>query len=171
MDAKGAVSERKGMKGSLPIPRRGCLNRRCSVSIFNKMLSVSLWAFEQFILGKGSKRLVCKREREHYRMSRPSFILITEPTPEVLVAGSHLVAEMWDYWLFSTNAPFGPTPGWTRLPVQWILYDYTFSNLSHELTRTVRSSSKVSNPLFQPLILRLSGSQNQHLRCWFPWSN
>ena len=50
------------------------------------------------------------------------------------------------------NAPFGRTPGWTRLPVQLTLYDYTFSNLSHELTRTVRSSSKVSNPLFQPLI-------------------
>ena len=46
----------------------------------------------------------------------------------------------------------GSTPGWTRLPVQLILYDYTFSNLSHELTRTVRSSSKVSNPLFQSLI-------------------
>ena len=36
-----------------------------------------------------------------------------------------------------------------------VLYDHTFSNLSgmeRECARTVRSSSKVSNPTFQPLI-------------------
>ena len=65
------------------------------------------------------------------------------------------MAEMWDYILYSMNAPFGRTRvtrGWNR---DLVLYDHTFSNLSgmeRECARTVRSSSKVSNPTFQPLI-------------------
>ena len=53
------------------------------------------------------------------------------------------------------NAPFGRTRvtrGWNR---DLVLYDHTFSNLSgmeRECARTVRSSSKASNPTFQPLI-------------------
>ena len=64
------------------------------------------------------------------------------------------------------NAPFGRTRvtrGWNRDVVLYdrgwnrdlVLYDHTFSNLSgmeRECARTVRSSSKASNPTFQPLI-------------------
>ena len=44
---------------------------KCSLSLFEHLSSLflSLWAFEQFILGKGSKRMVCKREREHWFVS------------------------------------------------------------------------------------------------------
>ena len=65
------------------------------------------------------------------------------------------MAEMWDYILYSMSAPFGRTRvtrGWNR---DLVLYDHTFSNLSgmeRECARTVRSSSKASNPTFQPLI-------------------
>ena len=65
------------------------------------------------------------------------------------------MAEMWDYWLYSMNAPFGRTHvtrGWNR---DLVLYDHTFSNLSgmeRECARTMRSSSKVSNSTFQPLV-------------------
>ena len=76
------------------------------------------------------------------------------------------MAEMSVYWLYSMNAPFGRTRvtrGWNRDLVLYdrgwnpdlVLYDHTFSNLSgmeRECARTVRSSSKVSNPTFQPLI-------------------
>ena len=68
------------------------------------------------------------------------------------------MAEMSDYWLYSMNAPFGRTRvtrGWNR---DLVLYDHTFSNLSgmeRECARTVRSSSKASNPTFQPLKLVL----------------
>ena len=76
------------------------------------------------------------------------------------------MAEMSDYWLYSMNAPFGRTRvtrGWNRDLVLYdrgwnrdlVLYDHTFSNLSgmeRECARTVRSSSKASNPTFQPLI-------------------
>ena len=51
------------------------------------------------------------------------------------------MAEMWDYWLYSMNAPFGRTHvtrGWNRDLVLYdrgwnrdlVLYDHTFSNLS-----------------------------------------
>ena len=59
------------------------------------------------------------------------------------------------YMLYSMNAPFGRTRvtrGWNR---DLVLNDHTFSNLSgmeRECARTVRSSSKASNPTFQPLI-------------------
>ena len=76
------------------------------------------------------------------------------------------MAEMSDYWLYSMNAPFGRTHvtrGWNRDLVLYdrgwnrdlVLYDHTFSNLlgmERECARTVRSSSKASNPTFQPLI-------------------
>ena len=66
--------------------------------------------------------------------------------------------EMWDYILYLMNAPFGRTRvtrGWNPTQMYLVLYDHTFSNLSgmeRECARTVRSSSKASNPTFQPLI-------------------
>ena len=70
------------------------------------------------------------------------------------------------YWLYSMNAPFGRTrvPSPTNLkmcdrtkPNLDSTHDRTKPNLdsTHELrgcARTVRSSSKASNPTFQPLI-------------------
>ena len=72
------------------------------------------------------------------------------------------MAEMWDYIPYSMNAPFGRTRvtlGWNLVEPDstalLVLFDHTFSNLSgmeRECARTVRSSSKVCNPTFQPLI-------------------
>ena len=87
------------------------------------------------------------------------------------------MAEMSDYWLYSMNAPFGRTRvtrGWNRDLVLYdrgwnrdlVLYDHTFSNLSgmeRECARTVRSSSKASNPTFQPLTGVGSRDQNMYL--------
>ena len=65
------------------------------------------------------------------------------------------MAEMSDYWLYSMNAPFGRTR--VLSPTNLKMCDRTKPNLdsTHELrgcAQTVRSSSKVCNPTFQPLI-------------------
>ena len=65
------------------------------------------------------------------------------------------MAEMSDYWLYSMNAPFRRTR--VPSPTNLKMCDRTKPNLdsTHELrgcARTVRSSSKASNPTFQPLI-------------------
>ena len=62
------------------------------------------------------------------------------------------MAEMWDYWLYSMNAPFGRTR--VPSPTNLKMCDRTKLNLdsTHELrgcAQTVRSSSKVCNPTFQ----------------------
>ena len=69
-----------------------------------------------------------------------------------MVPLSQLVAEMWDYILYSMNAPFGSTRGTNLKMCNRTKSIVRGVGSSQELARTVRSSSKVSNPLFQPLI-------------------
>ena len=63
------------------------------------------------------------------------------------------IASKEDEEIIAELNPYGETP--TLSDRDLVLYDHTFSNLSgmeRECARTVRSSSKASNPTFQPLI-------------------
>ena len=68
----------------------------------------------------------------------------------VAPAGSHTLLDERTVRAHSRNSWREPDSN-----VHLVLYDHTFSNLSgmeRECARTVRSSSKASNPTFQPLI-------------------
>ena len=72
------------------------------------------------------------------------------PIPNIYRDTSVLIPVLRFRWGRATETRIPNLVRDPSLPRTMDLHDYTFSNLSHELTRTVRSSSKVGNPTFQP---------------------
>ena len=74
------------------------------------------------------------------------------------------MAEMWDYILYSMNAPFGRTRvtrGWNR---DLVLYDHTFSNLFQPLIGTQEPPLYAVVPVIKMSVSRYQGNGRVYAR-------